>query len=193
MPARVTPSPLPPGTRPGRRKGVAFSPQATTRIRCNDRAGAQVETQRSLTGVSSFSQKAPFASSCADTKVLLRFRKPNLIHHQSRHLHKIMLELSEPYHGALQWWEKPFGIFRKQEGRHLRLFPHDKWHSGSSVAAVPTDKRVSSGKTRSAGLLKIGHHGETRGRVSATPVPVADAFSPNCVEAQEPFGQVPRG
>ena len=121
-----------PGWLPRGLGGVAFSPQATPQIRCNERVGAQVGTQRALVGVPSCSQKAPFASSCADTKVPSSSSE-SLVHHQSRHLHKLMLELSEPHHGALKWWEKPFEIFRMQEQRDGRLFPHNKWHSAARL------------------------------------------------------------
>ena len=104
-----------------------------------------------------------------------------------------MLELSEPYHGALQWWEKPFEIFRKQEGRHLRLFPHDKlalrWLGCSSANRQKGQLRKN--EERRAPQNRTPWRDTRKSR--ATPVLAADTFSPNCVEAQEPLEQVPRG
>ena len=115
---------------------------------------------------------------CQHQSPLLRFRKPGLVRLQSRHgtstssCWNSQSRITEPFNGGRSSF---FGI---QERRHGRLFPHDSWHPEARLQTCQQTKGSVSGKARSEGLLGIGQHGETRGRVSAVPVP---------------FEQVPRG
>ena len=54
-------------------------------------------------------------------------------------------------------------------------------------------KESVSGRARSEKHLEIGHHEETRIRVSAVRVSAADRFIVNSCEPQEPLGQALRG
>ena len=128
-PARVTPFKLGQG-------GGKASPsphQATPKIRCNEGAGAQVGTQG--TCPPGFAESSTHQFLCQHRSPLIRLRKPDLVHHQSRHLHKLLLELSGPLHGALQWWSAGTASRSPLPARQVAL--------QNSVAEVPADKRVS--------------------------------------------------
>ena len=180
------------GTRPGRRKGVAFSPQATPKIRCNERTGAQVGTQRTVAGVSSFSQKAPFASSCANNKVPSSASESQTSLATNQSASTTSGGDSGPHHGVPRWEERLYEILQKQEPRYGRLFSHDKWHSEPRLQNLKQTKGSASGKVRHERLLGIdtmGRHGEESARCQSPPLTTCTT---NCLEAQEPFGQVPR-
>ena len=56
-------------TRPGRRKGIAFSPQATSKSKCPNFADSQKRSQKSLEVVSTQTGQSSLTASCANSEV----------------------------------------------------------------------------------------------------------------------------
>ena len=156
--------------RRGRRKGVAFSPQDTPKIRCNEWAGAQVRTQRTLVGVplTSFTtSQGTFTSSCWSS--------------QSR--------FTEPFNGG----RSPS---KSAECRNGDTVASSLTTSGTPGLGCTSAKRQKGqlqekrGAKGSSESDTMGSQGEESARCQSPPLTI---FSTSCVEAQEPFGQVPRG